>query len=55
MAGFFLNRRTLLAGSAAALASGVSGLWAPARATTLAPTRSMRGGSKNYQPDAPIV
>lgn len=55
MAGFFLNRRTLLAGSAAALASGVSGLWSPARANTLAPTRSMRGGSNNYRSGAPIV
>lgn len=50
-----LNRRTLLAsGGSAALVGGV-GLIAPAQAKGVAPTRSMRGGSNNYQPGAPIV
>ncbi|MEM8694112.1 MAG: twin-arginine translocation pathway signal [Pseudomonadota bacterium] len=50
-----LNRRTLLATGGAILASGVHGLVAPARAQVLAPTPSMRGGSNNYRPGAPIV
>ena len=43
-----LTRRTLIAAGAAALAL-------PARAQGLAPTPSMRGGSNNYRPGAPIV
>ncbi|MEM6340573.1 MAG: twin-arginine translocation pathway signal [Pseudomonadota bacterium] len=50
-----LNRRTLLATGGAILAAGVHGLVAPARAQVLAPTPSMRGGSNNYRPGAPIV
>lgn len=46
-----MNRRTLLA---AGLTS-VTGLIVPARAQGLAPTPSMRGGSNNYRPGAPIV
>lgn len=46
-----ISRRTLLA---AGLTS-VSGLIIPARAQGLAPTPSMRGGSNNYRPGAPIV
>ncbi|MCZ4260062.1 twin-arginine translocation pathway signal [Limimaricola sp. G21655-S1] len=53
------TRRTILAtGSAAmaaALLTGASGLLMPARAQGLAPTPSMRGGSNNYLPGAPIV
>ncbi len=53
------NRRGfLIAGTttaAAALATGASGLLLPAYAQGLAPTRSMRGGSNNYLPGAPIV
>lgn len=49
------TRRTLLAFAGAALAAGASGLIAPARANGLAPTPSMRGGSNNYLPGAPIV
>ncbi len=52
------NRRKFLAtGSAAGagLVTGVSGLVSPVRAQGLAPTRSMRGGSNNYRPGAPIV
>ena len=49
------TRRTLLAAGAAAIASGTSALVMPAQAAGLAPTRTMRGGSNNYRPDAPIV
>lgn len=47
-----LNRRTLLATTGAAVATGMT---VPARAAGLAATPSMRGGSNNYRPDAPIV
>ena len=50
-----LNRRTLLAAGGAAMVAGMSGLVVPARANGVAPTRSMRGGSNNYRPGAPIV
>lgn len=50
-----LNRRSLLAASGAALATGASGLITPALAQNLAPTSSMRGGSNNYQPGADVV
>ena len=53
-----ISRRTLLAAGAAgatAFVTAQSGLILPARAAGLAPTRSMRGGSNNYRPDAPIV
>ncbi|MEM8579974.1 MAG: twin-arginine translocation pathway signal [Pseudomonadota bacterium] len=46
------SRRFLLASSAAAAASG---LVVPARAASVAPTPSMRGGSNNYRPGAAIV
>lgn len=50
-----LNRRTCLAIGGSALATGLAGLHGPAMAETFAPTRSMRGGSNNYRPGAPIV
>ena len=50
-----LNRRSLLAAGGSVVATGVSGLFLPARAKGLAPTRSMWGGSNNYRPGAPIV
>ena len=49
------TRRTLLAATGAALAAGVALPPVPARAAGVAPTRSMRGGSNNYRPGAPIV
>jgi len=49
------DRRTLLAAVGSIVATGVAGLLVPARAQTLAPTLSMRGGSNNYLPGAPIV
>lgn len=52
MTNLLLNRRSLLAAGGALAASG---LIVPAGANSLAPTRSMRGGSNNYQPGAAIV
>ncbi|MEP3345587.1 MAG: twin-arginine translocation pathway signal [Litoreibacter sp.] len=49
------TRRGLLATTGALAATAVSGLLLPARAQGLAPTPTMRGGSNNYQPGAPIV
>ena len=51
-----LDRRTLmLAAGATGLGLAFSGGWpVPARAA-LAPTESMRGGSNNYRPNAPLV
>ncbi len=46
-----LTRRTLLAAGAVS----ASTLILPTHAQALAPTRSMRGGSNNYLPGAPIV
>ncbi|MDE0923270.1 MAG: twin-arginine translocation pathway signal [Aurantimonas coralicida] len=54
-----LNRRTMLAAGVAfggaLVTGGMSGLLVPARAQGLAPTPSMRGGSNNYRPGAPVV
>ncbi len=55
MSNIVLNRRTLLAAGSAIVATGATGLVVPARAQEFAPTPSMRGGSNNYQPGAPIV
>lgn len=59
MAPILPNRRLLLATGSAALvaglAGGLRGITAPAQAKGLAATRSMRGGSNNYRPGAPIV
>ncbi|MGJ8603071.1 MAG: twin-arginine translocation pathway signal [Marivita sp.] len=49
------TRRTLLAAGTAVLTTGASGLLLPARANGVAPTQTMRGGSNNYRPGAPIV
>lgn len=51
----FFTRRSVLAKGGAVLCSGLSVPLAPALAGTVAPTRSMRGGSNNYRPGAPIV
>jgi len=48
-------RRKFLAATSAAFALGATGIAVPARANSLEPTRTMRGGSNNYRPDAPIV
>ena len=51
----FVTRRKVLTTGAAVAATGVSGGLFPAQAQELAPTPSMRGGSNNYRPGAPIV
>ncbi|MEM7636672.1 MAG: twin-arginine translocation pathway signal [Pseudomonadota bacterium] len=54
MTNLLLDRRTVLAAGA----TWVGGLLVPAvaaRAEGLAATPSMRGGSNNYQPNAPVV
>ena len=50
-----LSRRSLLAAGGSVLMTGISSLLVPARAQGVAPTPSMRGGSNNYRPGAPIV
>ena len=51
-----ITRRTLIAGSSAVLGAAAASAWSvPARAQGLAPTPTMRGGSNNYRPGAPIV
>ena len=49
-----INRRSFIVASAA-VAAGMTSTLVPARASGLAPTPSMRGGSNNYRPGAPIV
>ena len=49
------NRRAVLTTASAGLLMGAMGQLAPARAQTLAPTPTMRGGANNYRPGAPIV
>jgi len=55
MAQKLTTRRTALIGAGALATTGISGLLLPARAKSIAPTKSMRGGSNNYRPGAPIV
>ena len=50
-----VTRRALVATGAAAMLTVGPGLVVPARAKGLEPTPSMRGGSNNYRPGAPIV
>lgn len=47
-----ISRRRILGATGAIALTGWS---IPARAAGLAPTQSMRGGSNNYRPGAPIV
>jgi hypothetical protein len=54
----FYNRRTILMNAglgAAALSVAPTALISPARAQSFAPTKTMRGGSNNYSPNAPFV
>ena len=51
----FMTRRSLLSAGAIFATTVATGLTVPARAKTLAPTPSMRGGANNYLPGAPIV
>lgn len=55
MTNLLLNRRNLLTAGGAMIAAGSSGLLTPGLAADLVPTPSMRGGSNNYQPGAPVV
>ncbi|MDE9452035.1 twin-arginine translocation pathway signal [Aliiroseovarius sp. Z3] len=55
MSNFLIQRRALLATGIATAVTAGAGLHSPARAQGVAPTRSMRGGSNNYLPGAPIV
>lgn len=50
-----LSRRTVLSGGAALVTTGLFPLVVPAWSQTVSPTPSMRGGSNNYLPGAPIV
>ena len=50
-----VSRRRLLRTGGAVVATTLVGLAVPARAQGVAPTPSMRGGSNNYRPGAPIV
>lgn len=52
MSNFLMTRRALVTTTGAAFATGLT---VPAQAAGLAPTRTMRGGSNNYRPNAPIV
>ena len=49
------TRRKFLAAASAIVAGGASSVFGPAMAENFKPTRSMRGGSNNYLPDAPVV
>lgn len=49
------SRRSFLTSTGTLMAAGLSGLIVPAHAQDVAPTKSMRGGSNNYRPGAPIV
>lgn len=55
MSSQLFTRRTLLATSAATVATGISSLVVPSWAQGIVATPSMRGGSNNYLPGAPIV
>ena len=51
-----MTRRTLVVTGSALVAGAATTAWTvPARAQGLAPTPTMRGGSNNYRPGAPIV
>ncbi len=50
-----INRRKLIATGVGTIVAGLTGVITPAHASGLAPTPSMRGGSNNYRPGAPIV
>lgn len=55
MRNLLTTRRTLLSAAGLTAAAGLTGIVAPAAAQGVAPTRTMRGGSNNYLPGAPIV
>ena len=55
MSRVLFTRRKMIVASGAAMAAGLSGQVSPASAAGVKATRSMRGGSNNYLPGAPIV
>ncbi|MBE1283366.1 MAG: twin-arginine translocation pathway signal [Rhodobacteraceae bacterium] len=55
MTNSILTRRSLIVGGGAMIATSSSGRFAQAAGQNLAATPSMRGGSNNYRPGAPIV
>ncbi|MDF1728519.1 MAG: twin-arginine translocation pathway signal [Sulfitobacter sp.] len=55
MTHLYQTRRNFIVGAAALGLIGAAGFTLPARAQGIAPTPTMRGGSNNYLPGAPIV
>jgi len=55
MTALLKTRRTLITGAAATVVTGVAAFSLPARAQSIEPTPTMRGGANNYLPGAPIV
>ncbi|WP_422049961.1 twin-arginine translocation signal domain-containing protein [Shimia sp.] len=51
----YYNRRRFLIGAGLAGTAMAAGLVSPAQAAGLKPTQTMRGGSNNYRPNAPLV
>ncbi|MBO9397004.1 twin-arginine translocation signal domain-containing protein [Shimia sp. R9_2] len=51
----YYNRRRFLIGAGLAGTALAVGLVSPAQAAGLRPTQTMRGGSNNYRPNAPLV
>lgn len=51
----YYNRRRFLIGAGLAGTALATGLVSPAQAAGLKPTQTMRGGSNNYRPNAPLV
>ncbi|MDP5218517.1 twin-arginine translocation pathway signal [Ruegeria sp. 2205SS24-7] len=55
MSDTLMDRRILITTGTAAVLATANALVLPVRAQSLAPTTSMRGGSNNYRPGAPVV
>ncbi|MDA9865058.1 twin-arginine translocation pathway signal [bacterium] len=55
MTSSLITRRKLLAAGGSLAVAGNAGFLLPAQAQGIAPTPTMRGGSNNYRPGAPIV
>ncbi|MBO9401548.1 twin-arginine translocation pathway signal [Shimia sp. R9_3] len=51
----YYNRRRFFIGAGLAGTALAAGLVSPAQAAGLKPTQTMRGGSNNYRPNAPLV
>lgn len=55
MTSMLLSRRTFIATASSLVSASACGVVMPSQAGDLAPTPSMRGGSNNYRPGAPVV